>query len=198
MILVFIGILFIYTNEKTKFRILVFSFISIIGFLLFWGFVSYTTDGLIVKRYNNQDAIGREKISKLSGRETLIESEWDMFLENPILGVGVGRNSEIRLEELGIRAASHNEITRLLAEHGSLGIIYLFIIIVLPFVVWYNNRQHLLLIPFFIFWILTINHAAMRMAAPAFIYSLCLLNVIINFEKKTKNENSLHRKQITS
>jgi hypothetical protein len=31
--------------------------------------------------------------------------------------------------------------------------------------------------PFLLFWFLTINHAAMRIAAPAFIYALSLLKV---------------------
>ena len=35
----------------------------------------------------------------------------------------------------------------------------------------------LILIPFFLFWFLTINHAALRIAAPAFIYALSLIKV---------------------
>jgi len=39
---------------------------------------------------------------------------------------------------------------------------------------------------FVTFWFLTINHAAMRTAAPAFVYSLSLLNIFL--EKPTKKK----------
>lgn len=198
MIVVLLGYTFIFSNDKAKFRIIVYGSLGFIGFLLFWTYTSFSTQGLIDKRYNNQDALGRTKESKLTGREVLIETEWNQFLDNPILGVGVGRNKELRFEETGIQAASHNEISRLLAEHGSLGVIYLLIIVCLPFLLWLNNRQHILLFSFFIFWALTINHAAMRTAAPAFIYALCLLKVYIPKSKQYHDEITLHREQITA
>ena len=34
------------------------------------------------------------------------------------------------------------------------------------------------LLCFLLFWLLTINHAAMRLAAPAFVYALSILKVI--------------------
>ena len=40
-----------------------------------------------------------------------------------------------------------------------------------------NNKQNIFVFSFVVFWILTINHAAMRLAAPAFIYALSLLKV---------------------
>lgn len=42
---------------------------------------------------------------------------------------------------------------------------------------------------FLAFWFATINHSAMRIAAPGFIYGLSLLNV-------TNEKRPLHRKQI--
>ena len=44
-------------------------------------------------------------------------------MKNPIFGVGVGKGTEIREVETGIDVLSHDEITRMLAEHGSLGIL---------------------------------------------------------------------------
>ena len=102
-----------------------------------------------------------------------------MFMDNPIIGVGVGKNKEYRKEMTGISAVSHNEITRMLAEHGLLGSVNLLILIITPFVFYLDNKQHVLLLSFFIFWLLTINHASMRIAAPAFIYALTLLKVTI-------------------
>jgi O-antigen ligase len=132
---------------------------------------------MIDKRYANEDAAGREKVSQLSGRETLISSELNMFLDNPYFGVGVGKNKEVRLEETGVLAATHNEVTRMLAEHGSLGLVGLLILLLTPIVVYLQDRTQIFALVFLVFWFLTINHAAMRIAAPAFVYALALLKI---------------------
>lgn len=178
MIILLLFVLFIVMKQSGKIKLFL-----ILGFsmllLMFIGIYSSTqTNGLIEKRYANQDARGRVKESMLSGRENIIEGEIKMFLENPVLGVGVGRGTEIRSgtgDES--KTASHNEITRMLAEHGMFGIIALIILIIMPLASFAYNRKNIYLIPFFIFWLLTINHAAMRLAAPAFIYALCLIHI---------------------
>lgn len=187
MIFLLMAVLYFQANFRTKPKIgliIMFSFLAGLGV---WGYSSLQTSGLINKRYANQDAAGREKKSRLSGRETLMASELQMFLDNPIFGVGVGRNKEIRMEETGIAAASHNEITRMLAEHGTFGLIDLMILLFTPLFLFVNNRQNILALSFFVFWLLTINHAAMRLAAPAFVYALSLLKVSI------VEEPALHR-----
>lgn len=177
MILLLLAILYFQANFQTKPKIAGIILLSFLATLAVWSYSSIKTNGLLDKRYANQDAAGREKKSQLSGREVLIESELKMFYENPILGVGVGKNKELRETETGIQAASHNEITRMLAEHGTLGVIGLLILILTPLYLFAVDRQNLLALSFFIFWLLTINHAAMRLAAPAFIYALSLLKV---------------------
>lgn len=169
----------VYVSVKSQARLklnFVVLFTVIAGFGL-WAYSSNQTSGMIDKRYANEDGIGRKKESKLSGREILIETEIDMFLENPILGIGVGKNKEYRQHLTGIDLSTHNEITRLLAEHGSFGIIALLILIFTPLILYFDNKANIYVLPCFIFWLLTINHAAMRIAAPAFIYSLSLLKV---------------------
>lgn len=177
MILLLIIVLFYQLNSGNKSKIILITVISFLSAIGVWGYSSIQTNGLINKRYANQDARGRDKSSKFTGREVLFESEIEMFLENPIMGVGVGRNKEIRQKETGIVSASHNELTRMLAEHGSLGILCLMILFIPPIMLSMKNKKHLMALSFFAFWFLTINHAAMRLAAPAFIYSLSLLNV---------------------
>ncbi len=190
MIIVLIIITFLKVSSSAKVKIISFVSIAIISFMAIWLYSSVQTGGLIDKRYANQDARGREKESKLTGRERLIESELNMFLDNPIWGIGVGKNKEYRLETTGIDAASHNEISRLLAEHGMFGIFALLILIFTPFFNYINNQHNIFVIGFVIFWALTINHAAMRLAAPAFVYALSLLKVTMN------DENTLYREQI--
>lgn len=177
MIFVFLMVLYFQVSARTKPRIGLIIMLSFVAGMGVWGYSSLQTGGLINKRYANQDASGREKKTQLSGREDLMASEMQMFWDNPILGVGVGRNKEIREKETGIESASHNEITRMLAEHGSLGLIDLIILLCTPIVLFIINRQNILALSFLAFWLLTINHAAMRLAAPAFVYALSLLKV---------------------
>lgn len=188
MIVVLIFVLYWFANTKAKSIIVILTISSLIigGFV--WTYSVLQTGGMIENRYANKDARGREKVDKLGGREEIANTELIMFLENPIWGIGVGKNKEYREQMTGIEAASHNEITRLLAEHGVFGILAFMILLFTPLIFYLNNREHIFLISFFVFWLLTINHAAMRIAAPAFIYALTLLKVSF------VDENTIHRK----
>jgi O-antigen ligase len=191
MILVTVFLLLYYTKAEAKSKVVMLVVFGAFALGGIWLYSSIQTSGLIDKRYANQDARGREKLSKLTGREQLIESEFNMFLENPIFGIGVGKNKEYRLETTGVDAASHNEITRMLAEHGMFGLFALIILLITPFLLYLNNQQNIFVFSFVIFWLLTINHAAMRIAAPAFIYALSLLKVsFINEEAPVVHRES--------
>ena len=185
MIIIVVLLLLYYTKSKAKSKVVMLVVFGLFALVGIWSYSSIQTSGLIDKRYANQDARGREKLSKLTGRERLIESEFKMFLDNPIFGIGVGKNKEYRLETTGIDAASHNEITRMLAEHGMFGLFGLIILLITPMVLYLNNQQNIFVFSFVVFWILTINHAAMRLAAPAFVYALSLLKVSFVDEKST-------------
>ena len=183
-------ILFTYTKAKLSMRVklikalLAFVFIGI----AIWGYALVTTSGLIENRYANKNAIGQEKKDVSTGRSTLIETELAAFLESPFIGIGVGKNKQYRLEETGIEAASHNEISRLLAEHGTFGIIAFLILFFTPLVFRLENKSNIYFYSFFLFWFLTINHSSMRIAFPSFIYGLALLDVTYT-PKKPKEIN---------
>lgn len=161
----------------------------ILAFFVTWVYSSDQTGGLIEKRYANKDAAGRIKEDRFTGRGELAADEIETFLQNPIFGVGVARNQALRSEKTGETILSHNELTRMLAEHGSLGILCLLILFFTPVTLYLDNKYNTYLPCFIIFWLLTINHAAMRLAAPAFVYSLSLLKIYLD-----ENQHSLHRK----
>ncbi len=177
MIGIFIFFIYIHSRNagKVKLNYLVIG-LSVLFFLT-WSYTSFLTNGLINKRYAGQNAQGIEKKDKFSGRGELASDEIEMFLDNPFFGIGVGKGTEIRTEKNGYVTASHDEITRMLAEHGSLGIVGLLILFFTPILYYFGNRQNIFLFSFLIFWLLTINHAAMRTASPCFIYALALLNI---------------------
>jgi hypothetical protein len=180
MILALILVSYVFIDHKKKMRMLGMIVFIFIAFLGAWSYSTDQTNGLIQKRYSNQDAAGRVKEDQLTGRGDLASEEIDTFLEYPIFGIGVGRNMEKRYVRTGEIVVSHNEITRMIAEHGSLGILGLMILFATPLVLYIDNKYNIYLLCFLIFWLLTINHAAMRLAAPAFLYSLALLKVVKN------------------
>lgn len=144
---------------------------------------SFQTNGLINKRYTNRDAAGRLKSDITSGRVELLETELSAFYNNPLIGVGAGKIKELRIAETGVGAASHNEVSRLLSEHGILGLVILGILLLYPFIFRAKNRRNYLFYAVLSFWFLTINHSSMRIAAPGFMYALCLLNVVYDKKK---------------
>lgn len=176
-------------NLRTKLVRIVFVF-CILGAGV-WGYALITTSGLIENRYANENALGQEKADVSTGREALILVELEAFLEEPIFGIGVGKNKQYRFEKTGIEAASHNEISRLLAEHGTLGIIAFLILFFTPLFLRLGNRGNIYFYSFFIFWFLTINHSSMRIAFPSFIYGLVLLDVTYKTKKKEVTNSNL-------
>ena len=197
LVAVIISILFVIfyyakANIKAKQRSWVIIILITGVSILTWSLTSVRTDGLINKRYANKDAAGRIKEDVSTGRGVLISSELEAFVENPITGIGVGKVKEYRIQKTGIEAASHNELSRLLSEHGLAGLLALIILILYPLTYRIKNSKNFLFFSFLGFWFLTINHSSMRIAAPALIYGLSLLDIV--YEKK----NPVHRKRFNS
>lgn len=187
MIVCLLLLIYYFSNAKGKAKVSLVFILTGVATLGIWTYTSFQTSGLIEKRYANQDARGRTKKDRLGGREAVIGAEYKLFMDNPILGVGAGMGKELRKEDLGQEVAAHNEISRMLAEHGLFGIFGLLILLITPFALYINNKQHLYFLSFFVFWLLTINHAAMRIAAPAFVYALTLLSVQVKIPEKAEN-----------
>lgn len=187
----FVGIYFLRGNIKTKAFLI--PRLSIIALILVstFAFTAVKTTGLITNRYTNKDAAGRLKSDITTGRAELITSELEAFYDKPLTGIGIGKIREYRYEKTKILAATHNEFSRLLSEHGILGIIMLLILLLTPLLYRFKNRRNNYFYAFLIFWALTISHSSMRIAAPAFIYGLCLLNV-------THETSPLRRKQTST
>jgi hypothetical protein len=188
MIVLLLIFLYFKSNFAGKVKLNYIIVLLVIALIATWSYTSFQTGGLIDKRYANQDAAGRAKKSQLTGREEIAADEINIFLKNPIFGVGVGKGVEVRKLDTPGAALSHDEITRMLAEHGSLGILALLILFFTPLVLYLENKFNMFLLCFVVFWLLTINHAAMRTAAPAFVYSLSLLNVQLGSTRRVKNE----------
>lgn len=183
LLMILILIFFLYKNTKGegKYKLNILLILFLLGFAFTWIYTSNQTGGLIDKRYANQDATGKVKESQFTGREEILNSEIDAFLDSPVFGIGVAKGLEIREEKTGGEIiTSHNEVSRTFAEHGTLGIMALLIVFLTPIFLYLDNKQNIYMFCFLVFWLLTINHAAMRIAAPAFVYSLSLLKVYMD------------------
>ncbi|MEZ4802540.1 MAG: O-antigen ligase family protein [Gelidibacter sp.] len=163
------------------------------GVAVAWMISSSQTGGLLDLRYTNKDVLGRDQGELSTGRAELFIDEMGGFLSSPFLGVGASRTKDIRVEHGQGDLPSHNEIGRLLSEHGLLGIIALTILIVTPLAYRTRNKRNFLFYVGICFWFATINHSGMRIAAPAYLYALSLLNVESN---NIKSANSIKSKVI--
>lgn len=153
-------------------------FISILFIVGVWLYTSNITDGMIDNRYTVKDRSGRQK-DITTGRVDIFVNQIESFKEAPFFGIGVG-NGKFKREKEGVYfAASHNELSRLIEEHGLIGIIILVILLYIPAKHFLEsaNFQKAFVVSFLVFWFLTINHSAMRIAFPAFIYGLGLINI---------------------
>jgi len=191
LIALIIFVFYYLKSEKTLLKTgLKYGVLSLITGLLIWQYTVNVTGGMIENRYLGKNTKGVEKEDITSGRIDIFETELEMFYKNPILGVGAGAVKYVR-EKMhpGMIAASHNEISRLIAEQGMFGILSIIGLMIIPIIriLKIDNLNKAFLSAFFLFWFLTINHSAMRIAFPGFIYGLSL--IIIYHEK-----NSLHRK----
>ena len=187
MIAAFLVVYYVTSHIRKKQQIIFSMFLLVFAAIITWSISLDQSSGLVGNRYANEDALGREKEDISTGRVELFVNEFQGFQEHPFLGVGASGMKQERLEESGLTIVSHNEISRLLSEHGIFGVFILIILIFKPLVFRSSHRNNIFFYSFLAFWFATINHSAMRIAAPAFLYGLSLLHV-------TNEKPALHRK----
>jgi O-antigen ligase len=103
-----------------------------------------------------------------------MKADWVLFLENPILGVGPGQSFGAHV--IAFRAAAaHTEYTRLIAEHGSFGVIAM---LMLLWMAWRRFRrtetttEKGIGLACMAWAVLYMGHSAMRLSAPALMFGL--------------------------
>lgn len=128
------------------------------------------THGVVTSRFES---------TKLTGRDRLAAAELKAWEENPIFGLGPGGAETHRhriLPRSGeLLVASHTEYTRLLAEHGLLGLDALLLLLVMAIRNFRraNTTEGKVLVTSFLVWsLLFMAGSAMRIVAPSFLYGL--------------------------
>jgi O-antigen ligase len=77
------------------------------------------TGGALVDRFRNTNPTGRDQLAK---------ADWLIFLDHPMLGVGPGQAQPLRYIA-GREGVAHTEFTRMIAEHGLLGLAALILLL---------------------------------------------------------------------
>ncbi|MCH9647223.1 MAG: O-antigen ligase family protein [Deltaproteobacteria bacterium] len=136
-----------------------------VGLYLLFPALDAMTGGNLGKRFSDPS---------LTGRDRIIQGDLLAFRENPILGVGPGYAAEYH--EIFFRLSSaHTEYTRMLAEHGSLGLLSLLLLLGMS-VKFLAKKAPPLTRAFratMIAWaLLYLFHSATRLAAPSFTFGL--------------------------
>lgn len=129
------------------------------------------TNGAFTRRFTN---------TKLTGRDKLIRADLQAWSENPLFGVGPGQAKAYR-QDFRADTSAHTEFSRLVAEHGVFGLVAMLLLLLMAL-------QHLkranpgpgkastaAMISWSFFYMMT---AAMRLAAPSFVFGLAAANLI--------------------
>lgn len=160
-------ILYIVRNRRDRLNALIVSIIAVglVSFVLFPALDKFT-EGSLSRRFSNTYASGREKIAL---------ADLYMFAANPLFGVGPGQSKWQHDMFFYIKASTHTEYTRLLAEHGIFGLVALLILLgmaarrykLLP-----SNELSAFRVMMTTWALLFMAHSATRMVAPSFLFGL--------------------------
>jgi len=101
-----------FSQKKVKYIFLVIP----LSVIIYWGieFVTDFTEGKIIERYAQEGT---------SSRDLLVAYGWEMFKENPLIGIGTANYyfEVAKSKYFGFKSGAHNEIIRALSEHGFIG-----------------------------------------------------------------------------
>ena len=153
--------------------------IAIVSVLVIFVYANIQTGGALLLRYQGETAgtlAGTKEVDLnhfVSHRVEIAEMDIALWLQNPFLGVGPGMSKFTEGGHFGF--GSHVEYSRMLAEHGVLGLFALMIITFYPISYFRKIKDpfHKGLFAMFIAMaILTSFHAAMRTMVTPFFYGL--------------------------
>jgi len=151
------------------------------------------TEGALSRRFEDRDTTHRTEI---------IEVSLNLFLENPVNGVGIGGIKNFTTNIMQATYASHTEYTRLIAEHGMLGILALGLLFYMAITNLFKAARYptlgMVLIAVLVWSLFYMSHAAMRTVSPAFLFGLSFLTLSnVENENATFPHSSIERKLST-
>ena len=161
-------------------KYLIWSVFAFVLLVAIWNKVNTVTGGMAYYRYTGRNSAGVKLQDISTNRTLLIKQELELFSHNPLFGIGVGMTPVVRKQLYNNPASSHTEYTRLLAEHGIIGIILLIILVSAP-IKQYRKTTGLTRLFFILFAgyaLIIMLPASTRTALPLFIYGLSFVKII--------------------
>ena len=158
------------TQARFKLVLLGLSLFLLANYLIFPTLDEFT-GGALANRFQN---------TSLTGREMILQSDLQIWAQNPIFGVGPGLSTFSRGNTYR-DSASHTEFSRLLAEHGLFGLFALTALVVMGWQNWRRARTvrgKALSLAWFSWSVLFMLSTAMRLAAPAFIFAMTAVTLM--------------------
>lgn len=158
------------TTEAAKRLIPVLGLTALFVWFVFPALDSFT-GGKLLERFEDTGTTNRVE---------LVQSDFGIFFEYPILGVGVGLGNEYRRRLFGSGAGSHTEFSRLISEHGLLGCVALFSLGLMVIVNLRKQRSmfgRALVAGVAVWCAFFMLNAGMRLAAPSFFWGLTFITI---------------------
>jgi hypothetical protein len=177
---------------------LVFTGLFVIGYLVFEK-VNDVTDNKLMLRYMGETmgTLDRTKEKNLnsitSGRVDIIASDWLIFKNNPIFGVGIGYSAEERRKYGYEGTVAHTEFSRLLSEQGIGGAFAALGLALFAFTWAFRQRLSAwkgVTGALFALSILTTFHAAMRTNTSAVFYALAAIPVYYTKQQEADDQDA--------
>jgi hypothetical protein len=159
--------------------------IVILGLIVFQIANDITGNNLLL-RYKGETAgtlAGMKEVdinTITSNRYNIFMGDMELWQEHFNFGVGAGASQYLREDDIEERAAAHIEFSRLVAEHGLLGLFFFGMLLTLPFTIWRENQNPLnraILFSLFVLGIYTSFHAAMRTYVTPLFVGMSLISI---------------------
>jgi hypothetical protein len=164
--------LFLLRSPRARATLIAFvALLSFATYFLILPHLDAVTGGALFERFQD---------TSLTGRDVLIQADLGIWMKNPVWGVGPGRSALMHLA-LFRDSASHTEFSRMLAEHGALGLASMLLLCALALrnISRARGATSKAIVASLVGWgFLFMLNVAMRTVAPSFLIGLsfaCLL-----------------------
>ncbi len=156
------------TSRNRRARTVTFVLLALVGIAAAAWVADKVSGGALSNRYGEFDTTGRTELAK---------ADIEIAQMHPLLGVGPGMTTQLHGELAGRWAAPHTEYTRVIAEHGVIGVIAVLLLTIWMFLyVRQSGRSPaVFLAAALCLWgMLTMAHSAMRLASSGVAFGLGL------------------------
>ena len=181
---------------------------GLITLALTFQIVDIITSGLLSLRYRGETTktqLGQAEVdlnTLTTGRFDIFKSDLELWQDYFVLGTGIGGSAYLRNKAEGIERSGHNashvELSRLLSEHGILGLAFFLILVYLGVQMALkpgNPKYKGVLVALYALAIYTTFHAATRTYITPLLVGLSMLKVYDanepEFEVKTKRQQAI-------